>query len=104
MAAARSPPAFDPAKRKFLRPRTTRNTRSAAALSFQLTVVNVSREHGPAREVIADRCRRIGLPGELGKQRICSGLTDGLAASVALPRISASMAYSAAMRSMASAW
>src|SRR5580700_6363163 len=35
MAAARSPPAFEPAKRKFLRPRaTTRNARSAALLSI----------------------------------------------------------------------
>ena len=59
-------------------------------VDLQLTVVNVSRERGPACEGIADRCRRIGLAGErgergfepgmqVGEQRFCSGLTDGLA-------------------------
>ena len=40
MAAARSPPAFEPAKRKFLRPRaTTRNARSAALLSISSCLI-----------------------------------------------------------------
>ena len=59
-------------------------------VDLQLTVVDVARERWPAREGVADRCRRIGLAGELGErgfepgvqageQGFCSGLTDGLA-------------------------
>ena len=59
-------------------------------VDFQLAVVDISRERGPAYEGIADRRRRIGLAGErgergfepgvqVGEKRFSPGLTDGLA-------------------------
>src|ERR1700722_8198159 len=91
MAAARSPPAFEPAKRKFLRPRaTTRNARSAALrVDLELSIVDVTGEGTPAREAVADRSRGVRLAGELRKRgfeprvhaiekSFCSGLTDRL--------------------------
>src|ERR1700728_3293534 len=90
MAAARSPPGFEPANKKFLRPRaTTRSARSAALLSISSCPSSTYRVSARQRERVADRGRGIGLAGELRErsfqpdahaveQGFCPALADHL--------------------------
>ena len=89
MAAARSPPAFDPAEKVVLASQGDDAQRAfgGVVVDLELAIVDIAGEGPPAREGVADRRRRIGLAGELRErvfdpgaqtveQRSCPCLTD----------------------------